>query len=152
MERFQIMNCCHEPKMNEMHLKEKIHQAGLRVTSPRLTVLSIVNTPEKHWDADTIADLARKRLGTMSMQSVYDNLNALAEAGLIRCIEPAGAPTLYEGRVGDNHHHMICRNCRTTIDIDCAVGKAPCLEPNDSHGFMIDEAEVIYWGLCPNCQ
>ena len=96
--------------------------------------------------------MARRRIGALSTQAVYDNLRVLVQAGLVRGIEPAGAPALYESRVGDNHHHVICRICRTVEDVDCAVGQGPCLEASETHGFIIDEAEVIYWGICPRCQ
>jgi Fur family ferric uptake transcriptional regulator len=106
----------------------------------------------QHRDAEAIAVAARSRLGTLSTQAVYDNLHILEDAGLIRRIQPSGHPARYEARVGDNHHHIVCRRCGTTADVDCAVGAAPCLEPSASHGFVVDEAEVIYWGLCPQCQ
>ena len=122
------------------------------MTAPRLAVLDVVAREGKHRDAEFIVAAARRRLDSLSRQAVYDNLNALVAAGIVRRIEPAGRPALYETRVGDNHHHLICRQCQTTIDIDCAVGAAPCLEPSEHHGFLIDEAEVVYWGLCPSCQ
>jgi Fe2+ or Zn2+ uptake regulation protein len=103
-------------------------------------------------DADSIAKLARERLGTLSTQAVYDILRAFAEAGLVRRIEPAGSPARYETRVGDNHHHIVCRICGATADVDCAVGDRPCLDPVSTQGFVVDEAEVTFWGLCPNCQ
>jgi Fur family ferric uptake transcriptional regulator len=106
----------------------------------------------QHRDAEAIADAARKRLGTLSTQAVYDNLHILEEAGLIRRIQPAGHPARYEARVGDNHHHIVCRRCGLTADVDCTVGEAPCLEPSANHGFIVQEAEVIFWGLCPQCQ
>jgi len=126
--------------------------AGLRVTAPRLAVLAGVYEGEQHKDVDMIADAARRRIGTLSTQAVYDNLRVLVQAGLVRGIEPAGAPALYESRVGDNHHHVICRKCRAVADVDCAVGERPCLEASDAQGYLIDEAEVVYWGLCPACQ
>jgi Fur family ferric uptake transcriptional regulator len=133
-------------------VKEMLRNARLRMTAPRLAVLDVVAREGKHRDAEFIVAAARRRLGSLSRQAVYDNLNALVAAGIVRRIEPAGRPALYETRVGDNHHHLICRQCQTTIDIDCAVGAAPCLEPSEHHGFLIDEAEVVYWGLCPSCQ
>lgn len=131
---------------------ELLRRARLRLTAPRTTVLEVLENEGKHQDAEFIVTAARQRLGTLSRQAVYDNLNALAAAGIIRRIEPAGRPALYETRVGDNHHHLICRQCHATVDIDCAMGLAPCLTPTDNHGFVIDEAEVVYWGLCPSCQ
>ncbi len=124
----------------------------MRLTAPRRAVLEVLEQEGKHCDSEFIAKAARKRLGSLSRQAVYDNLNALVAAGIIRRIEPAGSPALYETRVGDNHHHLICRRCLVTVDIDCAVGAAPCLEPSQTHGFTIDEAEVVYWGLCPSCK
>lgn len=132
--------------------REAIRRAQLRVTLPRLAVLEAVANEGRHQDAEFICEAARIRLTRLSRQAVYDNLNALVAAGLLRRIEPAGRPSLYETRVGDNHHHLICRRCASTLDIDCAVGHAPCLEPSETHGFAIDEAEVVYWGLCPECQ
>jgi Fe2+ or Zn2+ uptake regulation protein len=136
----------------DVDVKELLRKASLRLTAPRLAVLDVVELEGKHRDAEFIAAAARRRLGSVSRQSVYDNLNALVAAGIIRRIEPAGRPALYETRVGDNHHHLICRRCQATVDIDCAVGDSPCLQPSDDHGFVIDEAEVVYWGLCPSCQ
>jgi Fur family ferric uptake transcriptional regulator len=125
--------------------------AGLRVTAPRVAVLSEVHD-HPHADADTLASAVRSRLGSVSTQAVYDVLRALADAGLVRRIEPAGSPARYEARVGDNHHHVVCRSCGAIGDVDCAVGEAPCLEASDSHGFAVDEAEVTFWGLCPDCR
>lgn len=133
-------------------VKDLLRKSKLRLTAPRLAVLAVVEHEGKHRDAEFIAAAARERLGSLSRQAVYDNLNALVAAGIIRRIEPAGRPALYETRVGDNHHHLICRQCNATVDIDCAVGSAPCLQPLEDHGFVIDEAEVVYWGLCPSCQ
>lgn len=129
-----------------------LRQASLRVTAQRLAVIEAVHLEGKHQGAEFIVDAARRRLPGLSRQAVFDNLNALTAAGILRRIEPAGRPALYETRVGDNHHHLICRQCATTVDIDCSVGEAPCLHPSDDHGFAIDEAEVVYWGLCPECQ
>lgn len=134
------------------HLQELLRKSNLRLTAPRIAVLSVVEQEGKHQDAEFIVAAARERLGNLSRQAVYDNLNALVSAGILRRIEPAGRPALYETRVGDNHHHLICRQCQTTVDIDCAVGAAPCLQPSEDHGFVIDEAEVVYWGTCPACQ
>lgn len=124
----------------------------MRLTVPRLAVLDVLEHEGKHRDAEFIVAAARERVNRLSRQAVYDNLNALVAVGIIRRIEPAGRPALYETRVGDNHHHLICRQCQATIDIDCAAGTAPCLQPCEDHGFVIDEAEVVYWGLCPACQ
>ena len=130
----------------------RIRDAGLRVTAPRLAVLAAVEAGTQHHDAETIAVAARARLGTLSTQAVYDNLNALVEAGLVRRIQPANSPARYETRTCDNHHHIVCRRCGRTADVDCTVGSAPCLEPSADHGFIVQEAEVIFWGLCPQCQ
>lgn len=137
---------------NETALQQSLRRAGLRVTAPRLAVLMSVQGEGQHRDAEAIAVSARKRLGTLSTQAVYDNLHVLENAGLIRRIQPSGHPARYEARVGDNHHHIVCRSCSLTADIDCAVGAAPCLEPSADHGFIVQEAEVIFWGLCPQCQ
>jgi Fe2+ or Zn2+ uptake regulation protein len=130
---------------------ERLRGAGLRVTAPRLAVLeSLEDTP--HVDAETVARAVRSRLGTVSTQAVYDVLAALVRTGLVRRIEPAGSPALFERRTGDNHHHVVCRSCGTVDDMDCVPGPAPCLTPAQTHGFVIDEAEVTFWGLCPLCQ
>jgi Fur family ferric uptake transcriptional regulator len=123
---------------------------GLRVTRPRIAVLEVL-AEGGHFEVDEIANRVRSRLETVSMQAVYDVLGALARVGLARRIEPAGSPALYERRVGDNHHHVVCRGCGAIGDVDCSVGEAPCLEPSNTHGFVIDEAEVTFWGLCPAC-
>jgi Fur family transcriptional regulator, stress-responsive regulator len=127
-----------------------LRKHGIPVTAQRLAVLRAV-TSGPHRPADAIAEEVRTRLGAISRQAVYDALGMLAQKGLIRRIQPAGSPALYEDRVGDNHHHVICRKCGKTADVDCAVGKAPCLTADNSSGFRIDEAEVIYWGTCPQC-
>jgi Fur family transcriptional regulator, stress-responsive regulator len=128
-----------------------LRAAGLRVTRPRLAVLEALSD-QPHADADHVARSVRVALGSVSTQGVYDVLHALAENGLVRCIEPAGSPARYELRVGDNHHHVVCRSCGAIEDVDCALGARPCLETDgDSHGFVIDEAEVTYWGTCPSC-
>ncbi len=132
-------------------LKEKLRSAGMRTTAPRLAVLAAVYRGG-HLNADAIAVVARERLGSLSRQAVYDNLHALLEAGLLRRIEPANAPALYEARVGDNHHHLICGRCGQIEDVDCVVGRRPCLEPAATHGYLISEAEVTFWGVCPACQ
>ena len=136
----------------ESTLQESLRKAGLRVTAPRLAVLRAVQGEGQHRDAEAIADAARKRIGTLSTQAVYDNLHILEEVGLVRRIQPSGHPARYEARVGDNHHHIVCRRCGLTADVDCMVGSAPCLEPSADHGFIVQEAEVIFWGLCPQCQ
>ncbi len=137
---------------DEPTLHEFLRRAGLRVTAPRLAVLMSVLGEGQHRDAEAIADAARKRLGALSTQAVYDNLHILEKAGLLRRIQPSGHSARYEARVGDNHHHIVCRHCGLTADVDCAVGAAPCLEPSATQGFIVQEAEVIFWGLCPQCQ
>jgi Fur family transcriptional regulator, stress-responsive regulator len=124
--------------------------AALRVTRPRVAVLSAVHD-HPHTDTTSIIAAVRDDLADVSHQAVYDVLRALTAAGLVRCIEPPGSVARYEARVGDNHHHIICRSCGAIADVDCAVGPAPCLTPSDDHGFTIDEAEVVYRGLCPDC-
>lgn len=130
---------------------ELLRTAGLRVTRPRLAVLDVLQAGG-HLDVDEIATRVRARLDSVSTQAVYDVLGALSRAGLARRIEPAGSPALYEARVGDNHHHVVCRGCGTIADIDCAIGEAPCLDADRARGFEVDEAEVTFWGLCPTCQ
>ena len=132
-------------------LSERIRQVGLRVTASRLAVLEVLAGGANHLDADAIAAAARARLGSLSTQAVYDNLRVLTRAGLLRRIEPAGSPARYEARAGDNHHHVVCRRCDAIADVDCAVGDTPCLTAADDSGYEIDEAEVIYWGRCPEC-
>jgi Fur family ferric uptake transcriptional regulator len=127
-----------------------LRDAGLRVTGPRVAVLNALRA-HPHADTDTLAEAARAELGTVSTQAVYDVLRALTEARLVRRIEPAGSPARFELRVGDNHHHVVCRVCGAIADVDCAVGERPCLTASETHGFVIDEAEVTYWGLCPQC-
>lgn len=124
--------------------------ADLRVTRPRIAVLNAVRQ-HPHADTNTIVDAAREDLGEVSTQAVYDVLRALTEAGLVRRIEPAGSPARYESRTGDNHHHVVCRSCGAIADVDCATGATPCLTASNANGFVIDEAEVTYWGLCPEC-
>lgn len=127
-----------------------LRDAALRVTAPRLAVLNAVHD-NPHSDTDTIVGQVRATLGAVSQQAVYDVLRALTVAGLLRRIQPTGSVARYETRVADNHHHLVCRSCGAITDVDCATGAAPCLTAADSHGFTIDEAEVIYWGLCPTC-
>ena len=128
-----------------------LRRHGVQVTAQRLAVLAAVSR-HPHGTADDVARAVRTEIGVISRQAVYDALAVLAEKGLIRRIQPAGSPARYEDRVGDNHHHLICRSCGRTVDVDCAVGAAPCLTPDDASGFTIDEAEVIYWGICPQCK
>jgi Fur family ferric uptake transcriptional regulator len=130
---------------------EELRGAGLRVTAARVALLETVRLGA-HLDVDSIAVGVRERVGHISLQAVYEALHALTAAGLIRRIEPAGSPARFEGRVGDNHHHVVCRTCGVVADVDCATGEVPCLTASESHGFAIDEAEVVYWGLCPDCQ
>ena len=129
---------------------EELRGAGLRVTAARVALLEIVRAGD-HLGVEAIASGVRDRIGHISLQAVYDALHALTAAGLLRRIEPAGGQPRFERRVGDNHHHIVCRSCGAVADVDCAVGEAPCLTASDDHGFSIDEAEVIYWGLCPDC-
>jgi Fur family ferric uptake transcriptional regulator len=129
---------------------DELRQAGLRVTAARIALLETVRAGD-HLDVDMIATRVRDRLGTISVQAVYEALHALTAAGLIARIEPAGHPARFEGRVGDNHHHIVCRSCGAVVDVDCVVGEPPCLTASDDHGFSIDEAQVIFWGLCPGC-
>jgi Fur family transcriptional regulator, stress-responsive regulator len=127
-----------------------LREAALRVTSPRVAVLTAVHE-HPHADTDAIIGAARRRLGAVSHQAVYDVLRALTDAGLVRRIQPAGSVARYEARVGDNHHHVVCRTCGAVADVDCAVGYTPCLTAVDDAGFSIDEAEVVYWGSCSQC-
>ena len=128
-----------------------LREHGIQVTAQRLAVLRAVRS-EPHITADGVAEIVRTEIGAISRQSVYDALGMLVEEGLIRRIQPAGSPARFEARAGDNHHHVICRICGRTADVDCAVGSAPCLTAADDHGFEVEEAEVIYWGRCPKCQ
>jgi Fe2+ or Zn2+ uptake regulation protein len=128
----------------------ELRSAGLRVTAARVAVLETVRQGD-HLGAEAIALRVRDRVGHISLQAIYEALNALSAAGLVRRIEPAGSPARFEGRIGDNHHHLVCRSCGSVVDVDCAVGEIPCLTASDDHGYSIDEAEVIYWGLCPGC-
>lgn len=132
-------------------LSDRLRRHGLHVTAQRLAVLRAVSE-HPHITAETVFDLAQAELGAISRQAIYDALNTLADKNLIRRIQPMGSPTRYEARVGDNHHHLICRICGRVEDVDCAIGVAPCLTPSDAMGYEIDEAEVIYWGRCPACR
>jgi len=131
--------------------EQLLRGASLRVTRPRVAVLSAVYA-HPHADTNSILGVVREELCDVSQQAVYDVLNALTGARLVRRITPPGSVARYESRVGDNHHHVVCRSCGVIADVDCAVGEAPCLAPSDAHGFAIDEAEVVYWGACPACQ
>ena len=131
--------------------EQLLRDHGLRVTRPRLAVLDVL-TQGGHLEVEEITRQVRDRLASVSTQGVYDVLGALSRAGLARRIEPAGSPARYEARVGDNHHHIVCRNCGVIQDIDCVVGERPCLDTGGGHGFAVDEAEVTFWGLCPPCQ
>lgn len=125
--------------------------AGLRLTAPRVAILKVL-AEHPHSTADDITVEVRKALGSVSTQAVYDVLRAFVGAGLVRRIEPAGSPALYERRTGDNHHHLVCRSCGAVVDVDCVIGEAPCLTPSDLADFEVDEAEVVFWGTCANCR
>ena len=127
-----------------------LRQRGIQVTAQRLAVLRAVSG-QPHITADAVADVVRSEIGAISLQSVYDALGVLVAEGLLRRIQPSGSPARFEDRVGDNHHHLICRICGRVVDVDCAVGPAPCLTAADDGGYEIDEAEVAYWGRCPDC-
>ncbi|WP_440105014.1 Fur family transcriptional regulator [Streptosporangium sp. H16] len=129
---------------------EELRGAGLRVTAARVALLETVRNGD-HLDVEALTSGVRDRIGQVSLQAVYEGLHALTTAGLVRRIEPPGSPALFEGRVGDNHHHIVCRSCGVVADVDCAIGEAPCLTASNDHGFVIDEAEIIYWGVCLNC-
>ena len=129
---------------------ELLRQHGIQVTAQRLAVLRAVSG-QPHITADGVADVVRAEIGAISLQSVYDALGVLVAEGLIRRIQPAGSPARFEDRVGDNHHHLICRVCGRVVDVECAAGSAPCLTAPDDRGYEIDEAEVAYWGRCPDC-
>ena len=139
-----------EKNQNHTDASAALKSAGLQVTAQRIAVYGAVHT-NPHSMADEIHQSVKESLGAVSRQAVYDALNMMADNGLIRRIQPAGSPARYEHRL-DNHHHLICRKCESLIDIDCAVGKAPCLKAKSDHGYVIDEAEVTYWGICPACQ
>ena len=132
--------------------RSELEAVGLRVTAQRLAVLRTLRAGRVHLTAEQVIEEARVQLGAVSTQAVYDALSSLCERGLARRIEPARSPALFEARVADNHHHVVCRECGAVSDVDCAVGSAPCLDPSSTNGYTIDEAEVIYWGICPSCQ
>jgi Fur family ferric uptake transcriptional regulator len=131
-------------------IERMLHDAGLRVTRQRRAVYGAVSA-QPHSDTDSVITAARAELPELSHQAVYDALGALTQAGLVRRIQPQGSLARYEARIGDNHHHAVCRQCGAVADVDCAVGAAPCLEPSDAHGFLVETAEVVYWGLCADC-
>ena len=131
-------------------LREQLRVSGLYITAQRLATAEAV-AANPHATADEIIDAVRSEIGAVSRQAVYDTLGVFVEKNLIRRIQPAGSVARYEARVGDNHHHLVCRGCGVVFDIDCALGETPCLIANDDHGFEIDEAEVVYWGRCPEC-
>jgi Fe2+ or Zn2+ uptake regulation protein len=133
-------------------LEERLRDVGLRATSPRVSVLRVLEESSDHPRVDQVIDRVRAAGLSISTQAAYDVCEALSRAGLAQRIELAGGPVRYEARTGDNHHHVVCRRCGQTADVDCAVGAAPCLEPDDSHGFLLEEASVTYWGTCPDCQ
>jgi Fur family ferric uptake transcriptional regulator len=136
---------------NFTRIEGLLRDTSLRVTAPRRAVLSAVYD-NPHADTETLLAATRARLESVSHQAVYDVLRALTDAGLVRRIQPAGSVARYDARVGDNHHHLVCRSCGTVRDVDCAVGETPCLTASDDNGFEIDQAEVVYWGLCPACK
>ena len=130
---------------------DRLRAAGLRVTAARLAILAAVRGG-RHPDVEAITRAVRDRLGHVSVQAVYDALRALTQAGLLRRIEPEGSPARYEARVGDNHHHLVCRACGAVDDVDCVVGHAPCLNPASDAGYLVEAADVTFWGLCPRCR
>ena len=134
----------------DLAMEQLLRDASLRATAPRIAVLAAVHR-HPHADTDSLLRAARAQLPQVSHQAVYDVLRALTTAGLVRRIEPAGSVARYEVRVGDNHHHVVCRSCGAIEDVDCAVDAVPCLTASDDHGYLIDEAEVVYWGRCPDC-
>lgn len=141
--------------MGTLEVEQRLRSRGLRVTRPRTTVLQVLDEAaqsQQHLSAGEVAALVRQSLGSVSTQAVYDVLDVVVGAGLARRFEPAGRPSLYEARAGDNHHHLVCRSCGRTVDVDCVVGHAACLTPSDAAGFVVDEAEVFFWGRCPDCR
>jgi Fur family ferric uptake transcriptional regulator len=138
------------PGMPGTDVEALLRESNLRVTRQRVAVLEVLNA-HPHADTDSVIRGVRETAGDISHQAVYDVLRALTDAGLLRRIQPAGSVARYEVRVGDNHHHVVCRSCGIIADVDCAVGPAPCLTASDDHGFVIDQAEVTYWGTCPDC-
>ena len=138
------------PPTETLDATTRLRDCGIQITAQRLAVVKAVGVVP-HCTADEVVEEVRKDIGAISRQAVYDALAILADKGMIRRIQPAGSPARYESRVGDNHHHLICRECRQMVDVDCAVGDTPCLTAADGFGYEIDEAEVIYWGRCPSC-
>ncbi|MGB8404063.1 MAG: transcriptional repressor [Mycobacterium sp.] len=136
--------------MTRRNTVELLRGVSLRVTTQRIAVLEILGR-HPHSDTRFLTEAVRKAIGSVSGQAIYDALAALELAGLVRKVEPAGSPALYELRTGDNHHHLVCRRCGVLADVDCVKGEAPCLTPSSTAGFVVDEAEVIFWGLCPSC-
>jgi Fur family transcriptional regulator, stress-responsive regulator len=139
-------------RVNAETIEDRLRGAGLRVTAPRVAVLRVLGEARDHPRVDQVIDRVRAAGGSISTQAAYDVCEALHRAGLASRIEPAGSAARYEARVGDNHHHLVCRRCGLTVDVDCAVGEAPCLEPHAARGFVVDEAEVTYWGVCEACR
>jgi Fur family ferric uptake transcriptional regulator len=133
-----------------LNVADQLRDRGIQATAQRIAVLRAVSL-RPHVTADEIAAIVQSDIGAISRQAVYDALGVLVEHGLLRRIQPVGSAARYEDRVNDNHHHLICRSCQRVVDVDCAVGAAPCLTASDDHGYEIDEAEVAYWGLCPTC-
>lgn len=139
------------PALGAPSVMDLLRERGVRITASRVAVLTAVDEAP-HIDADTVASAVRGRLGSVSTQAIYDALALFTSLGLVRRIKPAGSSALYETRVGDNHHHLMCRGCGDIVNVDCATGTPPCLIPTETHGFLVDEAEVIYWGRCTSCQ
>ncbi|HSK89931.1 MAG TPA: Fur family transcriptional regulator [Euzebyales bacterium] len=135
-----------------IEVRRRLRRAGMRVTAPRVAIMTMLLQHPGHHTVGRVADLARQRLGTMSTQAAYNVLAALDEAGLAQRIELPGEPARFEARTGDNHHHMVCRRCGRVEDVDCELGVAPCIEPSESQGFEVDEAEITFWGVCPACR
>jgi Fur family ferric uptake transcriptional regulator len=149
-----IQNSTHDrgmPARPSAEPAELLRRHGVQVTAQRLAVLGAVSR-RPHGTADEVAEVVRAEIGAISRQAVYDALGVLAEKGILRRIQPAGSSARYEHRVGDNHHHLVCRSCGETVDVDCEIGDAPCLHVADDRGYEIEEAEVIYWGRCPTCR
>lgn len=140
-----------EPGRTSASAADILRQHGVQVTAQRVAVLAAVSL-HPHSTADHLVESARAGIGAISRQSVYDALGIFEQVGIVRRIQPVGSPAMFEDRVGDNHHHIICRTCGSLADVDCAVGTTPCLTASNSHGYLIDEAEVAYWGVCPQCQ
>lgn len=137
--------------IEQQSIVKQLRSCGLQVTAQRLAVMEAI-TASSHATTEELTEVVRGKIGSISRQAVYDTLGVFADKGLIRRIQPTGSVARYEDRVGDNHHHLVCRGCGLIFDIDCAVGSTPCLTADDDHGFEIDEAEVVYWGRCPNCR